>query len=89
MKVVVNATPLIALAILERLELLPQLFEQVFVPPIVYREVAIQGAEYPGRANMIAETGMIVQAPQVTSSIEPLLYYAIAISETLGKRFAV
>ena len=73
MKVVVNATPLIALAILERLELLPQLFEQVFVPPIVYQEVAIQGAEYPGRANMIAQTGMIVQAPQGTSSIEPLL----------------
>ena len=36
MKVVVNATPLIALATLQYLELLPQLFEEVFVPPIVF-----------------------------------------------------
>ena len=32
MKVVVDATPLTALAILQYLELLPQLFEEVFVP---------------------------------------------------------
>ena len=42
MKVVVNATPLTALAILQYLELLPQLFEEVFVPPIVFQKVAIQ-----------------------------------------------
>jgi predicted nucleic acid-binding protein len=73
MKVVVNATPLIALTILEHLELLPQLFEEVFVPPDVYQEVVIQGSDYPGRANIMIQTGMIIQAPQVTSSIEPLL----------------
>ena len=42
MKVLVNATPLTALAILQYLELLPQLFEEVFDPPIVFQEVAIQ-----------------------------------------------
>ncbi|MDY7005649.1 MAG: hypothetical protein SWX82_17380 [Cyanobacteriota bacterium] len=52
MKVVVNATPIIALAILQRLELLPQLFEEVFVPPIVFQEVAIQGANQPGRVQL-------------------------------------
>lgn len=50
MKVVVNATPLIALAILQRLELLPQLFDEVFVPPIVFQEVVIQGINQSGRA---------------------------------------
>jgi predicted nucleic acid-binding protein len=60
MKVVVNATPLIALAILQYLELLPQLFEEVFVPPIVFQEVAIQGANRPGRANIASQTQMII-----------------------------
>lgn len=73
MKVVVNATPLIALAILQRLELLPQLFEEVFVPPIVFQEVAIQGANRPGRANIVSQTQMIVQAPEANATIEPLL----------------
>ena len=73
MKVVVNATPLIALAILQYLELLPQLFEEVFVPPIVFQEVAIQGANRPGRANIASQTQMIIQAPKANSTIEPLL----------------
>ena len=42
MKVVVNATPLITLAILEYLELLPQLFEEVFVPLIQMFESEIE-----------------------------------------------
>jgi predicted nucleic acid-binding protein len=36
MKAVVNATPLIALARVNRLAILPQLFEAVLVPPAVY-----------------------------------------------------
>jgi predicted nucleic acid-binding protein len=73
MKVVVNATPLIALAILQRLELLPQLFEEVFVPPIVFQEVAVRGANRPGRANIVSQTRMIVRAPEANATIEPLL----------------
>lgn len=73
MKVVVNATPLVALAILQRLELLPQLFKEVFVPPIVFQEVAIQGANRPGRANIVSQTKMIIQTPEANSTVEPLL----------------
>ena len=47
---VVNATPLIALSLLEGLDLLRELFGQVVVPPLVYHEVAVQGRGRPGAA---------------------------------------
>jgi predicted nucleic acid-binding protein len=55
------------------LELLPQLFEEVFVPPIVFQEVAVRGANRPGRANIVSQTRMIVRAPEANATIEPLL----------------
>ena len=73
MKVVVNATPLIALSLIDRLQLLPRLFDDIFIPPTVYREVAIQGGDRPGRGEILTQTEAIVQAPAGTSSIEPLL----------------
>lgn len=49
MGIVVNAGPLISLARLDRLDLLPALFDEVIVPPAVHREVtddlALPGAE--------------------------------------------
>ncbi len=39
MIVVVNATPLIALALIDRLNLLQRLFDDVLVPFAVYQEV--------------------------------------------------
>jgi hypothetical protein len=47
-KVVVNATPLIALSLVERLDLLPQMFSEVLVPSAVYEEVVVQGRDKPG-----------------------------------------
>ncbi|MDT9198021.1 DUF3368 domain-containing protein [Limnospira sp. PMC 1042.18] len=73
MKVVVNGTPLIALSLIDRLQLLPRLFDEILIPPTVYREVAIQGGDRPGREAILTRTGAIVQAPAGTSSIEPLL----------------
>ncbi len=43
MKVVVNATPLIALSLINRLDLLPALFEEIVVPRAVYEEIVVQG----------------------------------------------
>jgi predicted nucleic acid-binding protein len=52
-KVVVNATPLIALSLVNQLELLlNQLFDEVLVPPAVYHEVVIQGAGQPGASEL-------------------------------------
>lgn len=42
MKAIVNATPLIALAIIDRLNLLRALFDQVIVPTAVYDEVVVE-----------------------------------------------
>ena len=52
MKVVVNATPLIALALVGQLDLLARLFDEVLVPPAVYHEVVVQGHNYPGAADL-------------------------------------
>lgn len=73
MKVVVNATPLIALSIINQLELLNELFDEVLVPPAVYEEVAIQGVGQPGSAELASVTWIQVQAPSTSSTIEPLL----------------
>ncbi|MDF5719309.1 MAG: DUF3368 domain-containing protein [Rhizonema sp. PD37] len=73
MKVIVNATPLIALSLINQLELLNKLFDQVFVPLAVYQEVVIQGSGQPGSAELASIKWIQVQAPRTSSIIEPLL----------------
>ena len=73
MKVIVNATPLIALALLDRLDLLPQLFEEIIVPQAVYEEVVVSGAGKPGAGALAAAEWLRVIAPEETATIEPLL----------------
>jgi predicted nucleic acid-binding protein len=38
MKIVVNSTPLIALSLINKLEILNQLFDEVIIPAAVYQE---------------------------------------------------
>ena len=38
MKVVVNTSPLISLSILKKLDILPMLFEEIYVPLAVYQK---------------------------------------------------
>ena len=52
MKVIVNATPLIALSGINQLELLNQLFNEVIIPHVVYEEVVIKGANKTGAINL-------------------------------------
>ena len=73
MKVVVNATPLIALSLISRLELLRQLFTEILVPPAVYEEVAIRGAGQPGAAALANANWVQVQSPEASPTLEPLL----------------
>jgi predicted nucleic acid-binding protein len=47
-KVVSNASPLIALARIGHLDLVPKLHKNVFIPTEVYNEVVIAGAGLPG-----------------------------------------
>lgn len=73
MKVVVNATPLIALALIERLDLLERMFAQVFVPTAVYEEVAVIGRGRAGAEAIARATWLRVTAPKAVPTIEPLL----------------
>lgn len=52
MRVVSNAGPLIALARIGRLDLLPILFGEVWIPEAVRREVAVLGRDRPGAAEV-------------------------------------
>jgi uncharacterized protein len=44
----VDSGPLIALARINLLDLLPRLFSRIFVPPAVWDEVTIRGKGLPG-----------------------------------------
>lgn len=73
MKAIVNATPLIALALLDRLSLLPQLFSEIIAPQAVYQEVVVGGMGKPGSEALLAVQWLQVVTPEVTPTIDPLL----------------
>lgn len=73
MRVIVNATLLIALAILERLDLLRQMFDEVIVPSAVYEEVAVRGAKHLGAALILEADWLQIASPDAIATIEPLL----------------
>jgi predicted nucleic acid-binding protein len=73
MKVIVNATPLIAFALIERLDLLRALFAEVVVPAEVYNEVVVQGAGKPGAQALARANWLQVVPSPPSSAIAPLL----------------
>ena len=46
--IVGDSSPLIALAVIDQLELLPKLYKRVVIPPGVWEEITIKGAGLPG-----------------------------------------
>jgi predicted nucleic acid-binding protein len=73
MRAVVNATPLIALALVDRLGLLRQMFDEILVPAAVYEEVVVKGAGRPGADAVGQADWLRVVSPQATPTIEPML----------------
>lgn len=73
MKVVVNATPLIGFSLINRLTLLPALFEEIIVPRAVYDEVAGQGPDRIGATELADADWIQVEEPSESTTIEPLL----------------
>lgn len=55
-RAVINAGPLVALSLAGRLDLLPALFRQFWIPEAVYREVAVAGLGRPGAAALTDAT---------------------------------
>lgn len=54
-RAVINAGPLVALSLVGKLELLPTLFQEFWIPETVFREVAAAGLGRPGPA-VLADT---------------------------------
>ena len=73
MKAIANATPLIALALLERLDLLRNLFDEVIVPVAVYDEVVTNAYGRPGAALIRQVDWLQLASPGVQLTIEPML----------------
>jgi predicted nucleic acid-binding protein len=73
MKAITNATPLIALAVLEQLDLLPQIFDEIIAPTAVYEEVVIHGQARPGAAAIAHADWLRIASPNAIPTIEPLL----------------
>jgi predicted nucleic acid-binding protein len=73
MKVIVNATPLIALGGINQLELLNQLFDEVIIPDAVYEEVVIKGAKKTGAIDLQKADWIKIEKVTSKTTIEPLL----------------
>lgn len=73
MSAIVNATPLIALALVDQLDLLPQIFGEITVPTAVYNEVTGQGMDRPGAQIISQAKWLQVVSPQTAPTIEPML----------------
>ena len=69
MKVVCNASPLIILGRIDRLDLLPALFGAVQVSSEVYQEVVIAGASRPAAAAIKAATWIQVHPPMAPADL--------------------
>lgn len=62
MSVVSNASPLINLARIDELDLLPRLYGELLIPEAVWEEVVIEGAGQPGADEVKASPWIKIQA---------------------------
>jgi predicted nucleic acid-binding protein len=72
-RVIINATPLIALAAIGRLHLLQDLFGEVIVPQAVYREVAVAGATKPDADTWATAHWLRIMTPDQEAAFDALL----------------
>jgi hypothetical protein len=70
--IVADSSPLIALAIIEQLELLPRLYRHVLAPPTVWHEVTVQGAGLPGALAVSQVNWLDIRVPDPASVDNPL-----------------
>jgi len=76
MIVVSNASPLIGLAGIGQLELLPQLYTQIHIPLAVWTEIVIDGAGRPG-AIELAQANWISQHEVTNRTLVQALNYEV------------
>ncbi len=73
MRAVVNATPLVAFAVLGRLDLLHRMFDDVIVPATVYAETVTRAIDRPGAAAIAQADWLHIASAQASPTIEPML----------------
>jgi predicted nucleic acid-binding protein len=73
MIVVANAGPLIALAQIGQLEILPALYGEIHIPPAVRREVLAYGRERPGAAEISTASWIRVNPIRDRTAVQLLL----------------
>jgi predicted nucleic acid-binding protein len=61
--IIADSSPLISLAIIEQLELLPQLYQRVLLPPAVWEEITVQGLGLPGAEAVSQAKWLEIEAP--------------------------
>ena len=85
---IADSGPLICLARIQQLELLPELFSQILVPPEVWNEVTVKGKNHPGAPAISRVTWFIFRTPdpQLVKSLSILVddgeAQAIALAQT-------
>jgi predicted nucleic acid-binding protein len=60
---IADSGPLICLARISQIELLPRLFSNILVPPEVWNEVTVKGQSHPGAYEVSQATWLTIQAP--------------------------
>lgn len=87
--IIADSSPLIALAVIGQLTLLPRLYTHILIPPAVWEEVTIQGSGLPGALEVSQATWLSIQSPpsQLVTSLHLLIdkgeAEAIALALTL------
>jgi hypothetical protein len=69
--IVSNSSPLVYLAALDDFELLRELFTEVAIPPAVFQEVAIKGAQFPVARNVVAAQGTWIRVWSLRDDSRP------------------
>lgn len=80
---ITDSGPLICLARINQLELLPRLFSKIFVPPGVWSEVTVKGQSHPGAQEVSQVTWLTIQAP------DPQLVKPLSILVDAGEAEAI
>lgn len=96
MIVVSNASPLINLARIGKLSLLPLIFNRVLIPEAVWNEVVVDGEDQPG-AKEISEAGWVVRMAvsnlqlvhSLRQELDPGEAEAIALAVELNANFVL
>lgn len=80
---IADSGPLICLARIDQIELLPRLFAKILIPPEVWNEVTLRGKDHPGAKQVSQVTWLTLQAP------DPQLVKPLSILVDAGEAEAI